>query len=889
MSRKTDTRAPALLILVMIAASALVGPSSAPTVPSAATHLLASEAFAALSETHRGMLLRLAQRPAGSPRARACWLTAPSPQAAALFNAILDGSINSDFQPSQRWTSTSTQGGGLGQGDPTTLTYSFVPDGTVVPDGVGEGPGTSDLFAAFSPFYVSPSIWQNRIHDAFTRWGELTGITYVFEPNDDGAPMFASSGVSGVRGDVRISGKNIDGSGSILAYNYFPGGGGDMVLDTGDSQWFSNSANNYRRLFNVVGHEHGHGIGIAHVCPTDNTKLMEPFINIGFNGPQHDDVLTAQRLYGDRFEHNDTPGTATDLGTLPNGLASVEDLGIDDDGDQDFFKFTVTGTKQLALTLQPVGLQYLEGPQAGSCSSGSPFDSSTLKDLGIEVRDTDGTTVLAAANGNPAGVDEVLAQVPLGSGPGTYYLRVFGDSADTVQLYRLDLGISDAVPMPFSVTFPNGVPAAVDPGSVATVAVQAIPGAAAPDPASGLVYVSVDGTPFVASPLVHLGGNDYEATLPPAPCFSLISWYVSLAPLGGGTPVTGPAGAPTFVTNTTEALTLPLITVFADDFESNQGWTVVDEPGLTDGTWDRGVPVGGGDRGDPAVDADGSGSCFLTDNVDGNSDVDGGATRLLSPVFDLSTYGEARISYEFWYDNDFGNNPGTDVFMIEISDDGGASWVNVETYNASVDAWVSRSLLASQYVALSSQVRMRFTASDPVPTAVVEAGLDAFRIEICSAPLPKLTVPAAAGNVGADVFSINSSSGGGDRRVDAASNQSLSFGMVAPPAAAGLPVPFVLFGRIGVPALSEVTDLGFGIGEMAFAPCLLAPGNASLFVLADSFGGQACNTPLLPSTPTPWIGTVPPLGIPFQVTFQPVILTGPTSVGVANAIILNVQ
>ena len=63
----------------------------------------------------------------------------------------------------------------------------------------------------------------------------------------------------------------------------------------------------------------------------------------------------------------------------------------------------------------------------------------------------------------------------------------------------------------------------------------------------------------------------------------------------------------------------------------------------------------------------------------GDNDVDGGKTTLYSTTLDLSGDGRSRaIGYWRWYSNDTGGAPNEDVFTVDVSEDGGDSWENVE-------------------------------------------------------------------------------------------------------------------------------------------------------------------------------------------------------------------
>ncbi|MGZ0171123.1 MAG: Calx-beta domain-containing protein [Planctomycetales bacterium] len=372
----------------------------------------------------------------------------------------------------QHWVTTATDGTpGFNQGDAITLTWGIVPDGTVVPNDLVDPVATtaSDLIAQLDVIYnetaTGPDVrnrtWFALFQQVFDEYSANSGITYVFEPNDDGVAGSTAPGVLGVRPDVRIGGATFVPPIGVLGRNRFPDDG-DMVIDAADP-FFSNPINlaqNSIGLRYVLAHEHGHGLGQRHVVgqTSPNTPgviaLMNPVVGTPppVDGPQEFDILVTQRQYGDPNERgvggNDSVADATIAG-LVDAVTPISITGnsIDSNTDTDVYQFTVTTDLTVSIDLSPTGSTVNAGPgESGSPNPGTTFNMQTLNDLGLELIDSDGATVLASSFVHGFGQSELITEFTLPAA-GDYSLRITG-TQDSPQAYSLTVTIPAVVVVP---------------------------------------------------------------------------------------------------------------------------------------------------------------------------------------------------------------------------------------------------------------------------------------------------------------------------------------------------------------------------------------------------------------------------------------------------------
>lgn len=186
---------------------------------------------------------------------------------------------------------------------------------------------------------------------------------------------------------------------------------------------------------------------------------------------------------------------------------------------------------------------------------------------------------------------------------------------------------------------------------------------------------------------------------------------------------------------------------FVDEVEADAGWSLsVPDDNATTGRWVRVDPNGTQQSGqqvqpeDDHTPAPGT-ICFVTGQGQvggsaGEADVDGGKTTLTSPVFNLLNVVNPRVTYWRWYTNNLGNNPNEDTWLVQVSSNGGTSWVDLERTTVSANSWQQKSFVLSSYITPTSQVVFRFVASDVgAGGSLVEAAVDDFEIDGTLSPV----------------------------------------------------------------------------------------------------------------------------------------------------------
>ncbi|MFM9995901.1 MAG: S8 family serine peptidase [Phycisphaerales bacterium] len=339
----------------------------------------------------------------------------------------------------------------------------------------------------------------------------------------------------------------------------------------------------------------------------------------------------------------------------------------------------------------------------------------------------DGVWSVAAGQSNTKDtVENVFIPLPA---PGNWLVEVLGDQIvqdGHVQTPALDADFALVahpveLQLPVEIALPNGAPTLLAPGTPAVIDVEVTPGFQTPAPATARLFYRASGAgAFTESPLTHAGGTSYTATLPPFACGQTPNYYFSAAGDGGGT-VTLPTGAPL---QFYAAEVGTILTLHQHNFEQDPGWTV-ENTLVQDGPWERGTPAGGGGLGDPPTDYDGSGQCWVT-GLAAASDVDGGPTVLTSPVFNLTGVPLATVRFARWM---YTNEPTTsDNLVVEISNNGGASWQTVESIGGAIQEWKIKFFRVSDHFTPNANVRLRFSVKDDPLNSLTEAAIDDFRI-----------------------------------------------------------------------------------------------------------------------------------------------------------------
>ncbi|MEZ6016334.1 MAG: hypothetical protein R3F49_14550 [Planctomycetota bacterium] len=312
---------------------------------------------------------------------------------------------------------------------------------------------------------------------------------------------------------------------------------------------------------------------------------------------------------------------------------------------------------------------------------------------------------------------------------------------------------------------------------------------------SATLRYRVNGGATQLIPMTNTGGDTYVAGIPGQVSPSVVE-YVVEGTDSANHAVSFPSGD---LSQGYSFAVGQINTILATDFESGAAGWARNGGNATTGLWELGNPNGtAAQPEDDHTSAPGV-TCWFTGQAAvgasvGTNDVDGGDTLLESPTFDLAGTTAAKISYWRWYSNTQGGAPNADVFVVQISNNGGATWSTVETVGPAGDEtdgdWFRHDFVVSSVITPTANMKLRFSASDLGTGSIVEAAIDDVTITSVESTIPAPTNyctsnPNSTGGTGAISFS-------GSQRI--ADNTAMLLGQNFPAGSFGL----FFFGNVQV-------------------------------------------------------------------------------------------
>ncbi len=178
---------------------------------------------------------------------------------------------------------------------------------------------------------------------------------------------------------------------------------------------------------------------------------------------------------------------------------------------------------------------------------------------------------------------------------------------------------------------------------------------------------------------------------------------------------------------------VPDVVVFADDFETDRGWTT--NPNGTDtattGRWERGDPQSTSSSGTKQLGTTVSGindlvTGRLAGAESGSFDVDSGPTSIQSPAIVLPSGGNLTLTFSYYLAHT-SNSSTADYLRVTIV--GATTAVVLQELGAANDddaAWAAASVNLNAFA--GQTIRIRIEAADAAAGSIVEAGIDDVRI-----------------------------------------------------------------------------------------------------------------------------------------------------------------